>query len=146
MRAKKLTPIDRFRRDESNREYLDNIKRYFKFKYRGVYYMQMKYEVIKYLVSENYTHQEIAVILYGNISRHDTISILLRKSTDIEEADFVRENMDEWIKSMKYPISVQIDFKRKAYPNEYSDENGFTRINKTSFELVTLENLIQERL
>ena len=141
MRAKKMTPIDRFKRDEKNKEYIEKLRSYFKFKYRGAYYMQMKYEVMKRLIKENYTHQEIALILYGNIARHDTVSILSRYATDIDEADFVRENMNDWIDKKVYPISVQIDFKRKAYYHEIADENGYTRINKTSFELVSIEKL-----
>lgn len=138
---KSLSKEDRQIRDEQNAEYISKVKKYFNVKYRGAYYSQMKHEVIKNLKQKRYSHQEIAEIIYGNIKRHDTISHMINKKKDIEDVETVRNHLDTWIEKEVYPATVYVDYKRKAYPHEMCDKDGFARVYRMTYTLLKKDEL-----
>jgi len=96
--------------------YIDNqfeltdsdFQEYFRFKYRGGYYVQMKREVSIMLRSKNYSLQKIATIVYGNPDRHDAVIYHMTKGKDFHAQEIVKKSWREWIKDGLYPISSEV--------------------------------------
>lgn len=83
----------------------DDLIDYFRFKYRGGYYVQIKREMCKELRKRGYKIQHIAEIVYGNKHRHDAVVHQLRNSNDFHRTEYIRNHMYSWIKERLYPIS-----------------------------------------
>jgi hypothetical protein len=129
------TPIDTFLRDEKNKALVNSLKGYFKVKYRGAYYVQMKVEAMRKLRGMGYKTQEIAFIVYGNSKRHDVVCTLMKSHKDIEDADIVRENFHTWIVNKLYPVTHHLNEKRLAYNHEYANRDGHVVYSKISYQL-----------
>lgn len=84
------------------------IKDYFtKFKHRGAYYVHMKYLASKYLRSSGYPYERIALVIFGDSRRHETIQYYLKKyvpsfNTDVSKCRYWKS----WIKKSIYPLSL----------------------------------------
>lgn len=88
----------------------DMMKNYFKKKYRGRFYVDMKVCACHYLKESGLTIQEIAKTVYGNKERHDTIiHFLKRENNDVDSRVF--ENWMRWINDGLYPKTVGKDVK-----------------------------------
>ncbi len=96
--------------------YIDNqfeltdsdFQEYFRFKYRGGYYVQMKREVCRYMIEKGYTTLRIAELLYGNKERHDAVCHHLHHSKHFHKRQLVQDSWREWIKDGLYPISSEV--------------------------------------
>lgn len=101
----------------------DEIGEYFRFKYRGGYYTQMKREACFFLRSKGYTTLKIASIVYGSSDRHDAV-VYHAKSKPFHKAEEVQVNWRTWIKDKLYPISSEVgrwdDKNRVYYRMEYT--------------------------
>jgi len=85
----------------------DEIAEYFRYKYRGGYYVEMKRQICKILRAKGYTTSHIGVMLYGSPDRHDAV-IHHMKSKPFHKATEVQINWRSWIKDGLYPISSEV--------------------------------------
>jgi arylamine N-acetyltransferase len=103
--------------------YIDNridltdseIEEYFRYKYRGGYYVEMKRQICKVLRSKGYTTSRIGTMLYGSPDRHDAV-IHHMKSKPFHKSTEVQINWRSWIKDKVYPISSE--------QSKYDDKTG----------------------
>lgn len=85
----------------------DDIEVYFRFKYRGGYYVQMKREACKFLREKGYTTKKIALLVYGSSDRHDAVIHHLKGSKDFHKKTEVQINWRSWVVNHIYPISSE---------------------------------------
>jgi len=84
-----------------------DIKRYFEFKYRGVFYQQMKTNAAKILRKKGMIYEDIAKVI--NLQNHDAaIHHVNTKKIDRVAEKVVSENFDEWILNKSYPMTATI--------------------------------------
>jgi arylamine N-acetyltransferase len=93
----------------------DEIAEYFRYKYRGGYYVEMKRQICKILRAKGYTTSHIGTMLYGSPDRHDAV-IHHMKSKPFHKATEVQINWRSWIKDKVYPISSE--------QSKYDDNTG----------------------
>jgi hypothetical protein len=116
------------------------LKDYFKFKYRGRFYSEMKSCAIHYLKEKGYKHREVAEIVYGSCFRHDAVIHHLKNGLDIISSD-VRDHWQFWIVDKLYPISQTKTIQRKP-KNDY--ESSMSYVRGHYIETVTTYNLKNE--
>ena len=84
-----------------------DIKNYFKFKYRGLFYQQVKTHAAKMLRKKGMIYEDIAKVI--NLKNHDAaIHHVNTKKIDRIAEKVVSENFDEWILSKSYPMTATI--------------------------------------
>jgi hypothetical protein len=84
-----------------------DIKDYFKFKYRGLFYQQMKTHAAKLLRKKGMIYTDIAKVI--NLKNHDAaIHHINTKKIDKVAESIVLANFDEWILSKLYPMTATI--------------------------------------
>lgn len=109
----------------------EDIKAYFNAarKYRGLYFVAMKKQLVLELVAKGYKHREICDLIRTNISM---VSIHRNRTKDLdkESVKLIKENLHEWIRKGLYPKSKVV----KTYPDGWETFN-------TEFELVKAHEL-----
>ncbi len=86
------------------------IELYFRKKYRGQFYVDMKVCAAKYLRDNGLTLERIAEIIYGKKERHDTIHLFLKRDIELLDNDVVCK-WKEWIFEGLYPYTYGKDCK-----------------------------------
>ncbi len=115
----------------------DQIRKYFKKKYRGRFYCQMKEIVTKHLKDKGLMHQDIAEILYGSRTKHDQVSYNLNNKATGVHRDVI-DNWKYWIENNKYPISKHVSierFPKNTYEEKLSNCRGNFVENFTTYIL-----------
>ena len=86
---------------------VSDIKDYFKFKYRGLFYQQAKTHAAKMLRKKGMIYEDIAKVI--NSQNHDAaIHHVNTKKIDRVAEKVVSENFDEWILNKSYPMTATI--------------------------------------
>lgn len=83
----------------------DMMKNYFKKKYRGRFYVDMKVCATHYLRESGLKVEEISLIIFGNKARHDTIIHFLKRGLD-NIGDDVINNWMQWVNDGLYPVTI----------------------------------------
>jgi len=101
-----MTEIETYINRNTEATELD-IKDYFKFKYRGVFYQQMKTNAAKLLRKKGMIYEDIAKVI--NLKNHDAAyHHINKKKIDKVAESIVLANFDEWILNKLYPMTATI--------------------------------------
>lgn len=95
---------------------IEQIQHYFRKKYRGRFYVDMKRLVAVGLREQDFTLEKIAEIIYHNKKRHCSVLDGLRKTNEKSINKKVEKQFIDWIKNNKYPVSKN---KTRAPKTEY---------------------------
>ena len=101
-----MTEIETYINRNTEATELD-IKEYFKFKYRGLFYQQMKTNAAKLLRKKGMIYEDIAKVI--NLKNHDAAyHHINKKKIDKVAESIVLANFDEWILNKLYPMTATI--------------------------------------
>jgi len=101
-----MTEIETYINRNTEATELD-IKEYFKFKYRGLFYQQMKTNAAKLLRKKGMIYEDIAKVI--NLKNHDAaLHHINKKKIDKVAESIVLANFDEWILNKLYPMTATI--------------------------------------
>ena len=115
---------------------IEQIQHYFKKKYRGRFYVDMKRLVALGLREQGFTLEKIAKIVYKNKKRHCSVFDGLRKTNEKSINKKVENQFIDWIKNNKYPISVKRNRKPKTeYEKAICEKFGVNQIHYLDFKL-----------
>jgi len=115
----------------------DQLRRYFKKKYRGRFYCQMKEAVTRHLKDKGMLYQDIAEIVYGSRTKHDQVSYNLNNKVTGVHRDVI-DNWKYWVEIKKYPISKHVSIERtpeNTYEEKMSNSKGYFVENFTTYIL-----------
>ena len=113
---------------------VSDIKDYFKFKYRGLFYQQVKTHAAKMLRKKGMIYEDIAKVI--NLQNHDAaIHHVNTKKIDRVAEKVVSENFDEWILNKSYPMTATI--------YEYDSRNK-EKVSTISYILVNKQYICKQ--
>jgi hypothetical protein len=114
-----------------------DMKHYFKKKYRGRFYCQVKKMACSYLKNSGYGLADIAEIVYNDRKKHDCVFHNLRNNKD-EINDYIRQNWKQLVMTKTYPKTNYKSISKEPkddFERSMANHKGRYIINYSTYKL-----------